>query len=74
MNQWGFTFSRRIDRPAYQDLNPFEFRLNDYTSMKGNTQLKPQYTNSFGITNTYKYKLNTQAKLQPRKRYVCTVG
>jgi iron complex outermembrane receptor protein len=60
LNQWGLTFSRRIDRPAYQDLNPFEFRLNDYTYMKGNTQLRPQYTNSFGITNTYKYKLNTR--------------
>ncbi len=60
MSQWGFTYSRRIDRPAYQDLNPFEFRLNDYTYMKGNTQLRPQYTNSFGITHTYKYKLNTR--------------
>lgn len=60
MNQWGLTYSRRIDRPAYQDLNPFEFRLNDYTYMKGNTQLRPQYTNSFGITNTFKYKLNTR--------------
>jgi iron complex outermembrane recepter protein len=60
LNQWGLTFSKRIDRPAYQDLNPFEFRLNDYTYMKGNTQLRPQYTNSFGITNTYKYKLNTR--------------
>ncbi len=60
MNQWGITYSRRIDRPAYQDLNPFEFILNDYTSMKGNTQLRPQYTNSFGITNTYKFKLNTR--------------
>ena len=60
MNQWGITFSRRIDRPAYQDLNPFEFRLNDYTYMKGNTQLRPQYTNSYGISNTYKYKLNTR--------------
>jgi hypothetical protein len=27
--------------------------------MKGNTQLRPQYTNSFGITHTYMYKLNT---------------
>ena len=60
MNQWGITYSRRIDRPAYQDLNPFEFRLNDYSYMKGNTQLRPQYTNSYGITNTYKYKLNTR--------------
>jgi hypothetical protein len=60
MNQWGLTYTRRIDRPAYQDLNPFEFRLNDYTYMKGNTQLRPQYTNSFGISNTYKYKLNSR--------------
>lgn len=60
MSQFGITFSRRIDRPVYQDLNPFEFKLNDYTFMKGNTQLRPQYTNSFGLTHTYKYKLNTQ--------------
>ncbi|HNF01180.1 MAG TPA: outer membrane beta-barrel family protein [Ferruginibacter sp.] len=60
MSQWGLTYSRRIDRPAYQDLNPFEFRLNDYTYMKGNTQLTPQYTNSYGITHTYRYKLNTR--------------
>lgn len=60
MSQFGITYSRRIDRPAYQDLNPFEFKLNDYTFMKGNTQLRPQYTNSFGLTHTYKYRLNTQ--------------
>lgn len=59
MNQWTLTYSRRIDRPAYQDLNPFEFKLDEYTYQKGNTQLRPQYTNSFGITNTFKYKLNT---------------
>ncbi len=60
MSQFGITYSRRIDRPVYQDLNPFEFKLNDYTFMKGNTQLRPQYTNSFGLTHTYKYRLNTQ--------------
>jgi len=60
LNQWGISYSRRIDRPAYQDLNPFEFKLNDYSFMKGNTQLRPQYTNSYSVTNTYKYKLNTR--------------
>lgn len=59
MSQFGVTYSRRIDRPAYQDLNPFEFRLNDYAYMKGNTQLRPQYTNSVGFTHTYKYRLTT---------------
>jgi hypothetical protein len=58
MKQWNLTYSRRIDRPAYQDLNPFEFKLDEYTFQKGNTNLRPQYTNSFGLTHTYKYKLN----------------
>jgi hypothetical protein len=59
MNQWTITYSRRIDRPAYQDLNPFEFKLNEYTFMKGNTELRPQYTHSFGLVNVYKFKLTT---------------
>jgi iron complex outermembrane receptor protein len=60
MNQWGISYSRRIDRPAYQDLNPFEFKLDEYTFMKGNTELRPQYTNIVSLTNTYKYKLTTK--------------
>lgn len=60
MNQWTIAYSRRIDRPAYQDLNPFEFKLNDYTFMRGNTNLRPQYTNSFSLTNIFKYKLTTK--------------
>lgn len=58
-NQLGFRYSRRIDRPAYQDLNPFEFKLDEYTFQKGNTFLTPQYTSSFAVTHTYKYKLTT---------------
>lgn len=58
-SQWSITYSRRIDRPVYQDMNPFEFKLDEYTFMKGNTDLRPQYTHSFGITHTYKFKLNT---------------
>ncbi len=60
MNQWTIAYSRRIDRPAYQDLNPFEFKLNDYTFMRGNIDLTPQYTNSFSLTNIYKYKFTTK--------------
>lgn len=59
VSQWGFSYSRRIDRPAYQDLNPFEFKQDEYTFAKGNTDLRPQYTNIVSLTNTYKYKLTT---------------
>ncbi len=60
MAQWTIAYSRRIDRPAYQDLNPFEFKVNEYSYMKGNTLLRPQYTNSFSITHIYKYRLTTK--------------
>ncbi|MEO7767686.1 MAG: outer membrane beta-barrel family protein, partial [Ferruginibacter sp.] len=43
----------------YQDMNPFEFKLDEYTFQKGNINLRPQYTNSIGVTNTYQYKLTT---------------
>lgn len=58
-SQWTLSYSRRIDRPAYQNLNPFEFRLDEYTYQKGNTNLMPQYTNSFAITHVFKYTLTT---------------
>ena len=57
MSQWTLSYSRRIDRPAYQDLNPFENKLDEYTSQKGNINLRPQYTNSFSLTNVFQGKL-----------------
>jgi len=58
-NIFSLSYSKRIDRPAYQDLNPFEMKLDEYTFMKGNINLRPQYTNSISLSHTYKYKLNT---------------
>ena len=47
------TYSRRIDRPSYQDLNPFEFKLDELTYQKGNPMLRPQFTNKFELSPTY---------------------
>ena len=47
------TYSRRIDRPSYQDLNPFENKLDELTYQKGNPMLRPQFTNSFELSPTY---------------------
>lgn len=58
-NNFNLTYSRRIDRPGYQDLNPFEYKLDELTFQKGNAFLRPQYTNSFELTHTYKYRYNT---------------
>lgn len=56
--QIGYKYSRRINRPNYQALNPFIFYLDPYTWAKGNPQLRPQYTNSFEVTHTLKQTYN----------------
>lgn len=58
-NTFNLSYSRRIDRPNYQDLNPFEDRIDELTYRKGNAFLKPQYTNSFQLSHTFKYKYVT---------------
>lgn len=58
-NTFGLTYSRRIQRPSYDDLNPFEFYLDRYTKQAGNPYLKPQYSNNFEITHTFKQFLIT---------------
>jgi iron complex outermembrane receptor protein len=58
-NTFNLSFSSRIDRPSYQDLNPFEIKLDELTYQKGNAFLLPQYTNSVELTHTFKSKFNT---------------
>ena len=58
-NQFGFSVGRRIDRPAYQDLNPFLFFLDKYTYGSGNPYLKPQYSNNLEVSHIFKGRFTT---------------
>lgn len=40
----GLSLSRRLDRPGYNDLNPFRFFVNTNTFRVGNPFLTPQFT------------------------------
>jgi iron complex outermembrane recepter protein len=55
-----FRLGRRIDRPPFQNLNPFQTILNKYTYEAGNPFIKPQYTWNFSLAHTYKQKLTTE--------------
>ena len=57
-NELNFSYSRRIDRPDYSDLNPFVYYLDQYTYSEGNPFLKPQYTNNFELDYTYNKSYN----------------
>lgn len=58
-NQLSFSYTRRIERPGYQSLNPFVNYIDPYTLFEGNPFLKPSYTNSFEIKHGYKQFLFT---------------
>jgi iron complex outermembrane receptor protein len=58
-NQFAISFGRRIDRPSYQNLNPFLFFLDKYTYEAGNPFMKPQFTNNLELSHTFKNFLTT---------------
>jgi iron complex outermembrane recepter protein len=58
-NQIGLSLGRRIERPRYEDLNPFMFFIDKYTYGRGNPYLKPQYSNNIELTHTFKGFLTT---------------
>jgi len=54
----GLSYSRRIDRPDYSSLNPFIDYLDLYSYRQGNPFLKPQFTNAFEFSYSFKKTLN----------------
>ena len=61
-HKMGISYSRRIYRPSYDDLNPFLFFLDKYTYFRGNPYLNPEYTSTSELSYTFKQK------------YIATVG
>ncbi|MEO8770086.1 MAG: TonB-dependent receptor [Ferruginibacter sp.] len=51
--------SRRLQRPNYQDLNPFTFFLDSLSYRQGNPYLTPQFSYNYELTHNYNGKLNT---------------
>lgn len=58
-NTFALNYSRRINRPSYQDLNPFQNRLDELTYEQGNPFLKPEYAHNLQLRHTFNYKFNT---------------
>lgn len=58
-NGMELNYSRRINRPGYDQLNPFRFYLDPTTYKAGNPYLQPQTTHSFELTHVYREKIYT---------------
>ncbi len=53
------SYGRRIERPNYQDLNPFLWFLDSLTFRQGNPYLLPQYSNNIELRHSYKGGITT---------------
>ena len=55
-NQYQFSYSRRVDRPSIQQVNPIREWSTPLITSIGNPELRPQFTNSFEISYMRQYE------------------
>ncbi len=58
-NSLTLSVSRRLQRPNYQDLNPFTFFLDSLSYRQGNPYLTPQFSYNYELIHSYNGKLIT---------------
>jgi hypothetical protein len=72
-NVFSLIYSKRIDRPNYQDLNPFEYKLDELSYRKGNPFLNPQYSDKTGLSHTFKSWLTTSLEYSHTKDFFAQI-
>ena len=55
---WAVAYGRRINRPDYNVLNPFNNQLSEISFEKGNPNLRPEIVNNMELSYTLKYRYN----------------
>lgn len=68
-NTFTIRFGRRIDRPQFQNLNPFLVTINKYTFEGGNPFIRPQYTWNIDLQHSWKQVLTTSLSYSYLKDY-----
>jgi iron complex outermembrane receptor protein len=68
-NALTLTVGRRIDRPPFQQLNPFVSIINKYTYDRGNPFFRPQYSWNIQLSHQFKQWLTTTVSYSIVKDY-----
>jgi iron complex outermembrane recepter protein len=69
LHQFMLSAGRRIDRPAFQKLNPFLFIINKYTYQQGNSLIRPQYTWNMELSHVFRNMITTALGYSITKDY-----
>lgn len=68
-NRFTFRAGRRIDRPQFQNLNPFIITINKYTFESGNPFIRPQFTWNLELMHSFKDRFTTSISYSFLKDY-----
>lgn len=72
-NQLSLSYSHRIDRPSYRQLNPFRIFVDPYTYVVGDPELKPVLTHSFELSHTFMGRYITELSYSRTKDVITDV-
>jgi iron complex outermembrane recepter protein len=72
-NNFRFSFTQRIERPAYEDLQPFDYPVDLFFYHLGNPGLTVQKNSNVELNYVFKNKLNVTAAFVHTTDYFSTV-
>jgi len=67
-------YSRRINRPYFQALNPFRWYMNPYSYSSGNSELMPAFNNNFELNYAFKTRLTGSIYYQMANNKYSSIG
>ncbi len=68
-----FDYSRKLQRPRYDDLNPFRTYINERTFEEGNPNLTPNFSNNFNLNYTLNQEYFFDFYYRDNGRYISTL-
>jgi len=72
-NTLSLSYSRRINRPDYQSLNPFQYYVDQYDYQVGNSYLNPEFTNSLDLSYLFNNTLSVSIDYSHKSGAITTV-
>ncbi len=72
-NSFAMSYSRRIDRPSYRQLNPFKIFVDSYTYVVGDPTLRPVMNNIYEVNHTFKGKYITTVSYTNAKQSITDI-
>ncbi|RSK43840.1 TonB-dependent receptor [Hymenobacter rigui] len=73
VHQLAFSLSRRLDRPTYNQLNPFRSYVDPTSYRVGNPGLWPQISTQAEVSHTYRHQTTTALRYTYTRRPILSV-